>query len=154
MTEVRWLDDAEQHAWRSFLRGQALVLEGINSDVVENSALTLNEYEVLVRLSECEDRRTRMSNLAKDLVHSRSRLTHTVSRLEKAGYVERFPCPDDRRGIICGLTDAGFERLANAAPDHVESVRARMIDRLEREEFLELGRIFAKLVASEESPAT
>lgn len=149
--QARWLDDGEQRAWRSFLRGQATILDAINHDVNEDSDLTLNEYEVLVRLSESEGRRARMSNLASELVHSRSRLTHTVSRLEAAGFVERFPCADDRRGIICALTDAGFAKLEAAAPLHVESVRRRILDVLSREEFLELGRIFAKLVEADEA---
>lgn len=151
MSNVRWLDDAEQRAWRNFLRGQAKVLDAVNHDAVEEADITLNEYEVLVRLSESENRCTRMSTLANDLVHSRSRLTHTVTRLEAAGYVERFPCPEDRRGIVCSLTDAGFAKLEQAAPFHVGSVRRHMVDVLDREEFLELGRIFTKLLDEDET---
>ena len=143
---VEWLSEKEQAAWRSFLTGQALVLDAINQDLSADSGLTLNEYEVLVRLSESPDRQLRMSHLAENLVHSRSRLTHTVKRLEKAGFVSREPCPDDRRGIICKLTDEGFAKLEQTAPQHVDSVRRHLISHLEPEEFLEFGRVLKKLI--------
>ena len=49
--------------------------------------VSLTEYEILVRLSEREGRQMRMAQLADALAHSRSRVTHTVGRLEKAGLV-------------------------------------------------------------------
>ncbi|MDP9806670.1 DNA-binding MarR family transcriptional regulator [Trueperella bonasi] len=143
---VDWLTDKEQVAWRSFLTGQALVLDAINQDLASDSGLTLNEYEVLVRLSESPQRQLRMSHLAENLVHSRSRLTHTVKRLENQGYVYREPCPEDRRGIICKLTDAGFAKLEQTAPQHVESVRRHLISHLKPDEFLEFGRVLKKLI--------
>ncbi len=143
---VEWLNDKQQESWRSFLTGQAIVLDAINQDLISESKLTLNEYEVLVRLSEAPKRQLRMSYLAENLVHSRSRLTHTVKRLEKDGFVTREPCPDDRRGIICKLTDEGFSKLEKAAPGHVASVRENLLDALDEGEFLELGRILGKLI--------
>ncbi|NLW12972.1 MAG: MarR family transcriptional regulator [Trueperella sp.] len=147
---VEWLSEKEQVAWRSFLTGQALVLDVINQDLASDSGLTLNEYEVLVRLSESADRQLRMSHLAENLVHSRSRLTHTVKRLENEGLVLREPCPDDRRGIICKLTDEGFAKLEKTAPRHVESVRRHLISHLEPAEFLEFGRVLKKLIDAQE----
>lgn len=147
---VEWLNENEQTAWRSFLTGQALVLDAINHDLATDSGLTLSEYEVLVRLSESPDRQLRMSHLAENLVHSRSRLTHTVKRLEKEGFVLRAPCSDDRRGIICKLTDDGFAKLEKTAPQHVESVRRHLISHLDAEEFLEFGRVLKKLIDAQE----
>ena len=45
----------------------------------------MTEYEILVRLSETPDHQLRMAQLAESLAHSRSRVTHTVKRLEDAG---------------------------------------------------------------------
>lgn len=145
-TDTAWLDSQEQIAWRSFLRGSAIVLERINRDMVSENGITFNEYEVLVRLSEEPNRQARMSELAKNLVHSRSRLTHTVSRLEKEGYVKRSPCADDRRGIVCELTDEGYAKLETSAPHHVSSVRKHLLDYFTHDEFLEFGRLSAKLL--------
>ena len=35
-------------------------------------------------------------------------MTRTLDRLERAGYVERLPNPEDRRSILIGLTDLGW----------------------------------------------
>ncbi|WP_127132119.1 MarR family winged helix-turn-helix transcriptional regulator [Georgenia sp. SYP-B2076] len=140
---TRWLDADQQHSWRQLLRGSAQLFDDINRDLEERSGLSLSEYEVLVRLTEAEGRTMRMSVLASELVHSRSRLTHTVRRMESAGLVERRTCSDDRRGVNCTLTDAGFDRLVAAAPGHVDSVRARLVDRITPEQMHQLGEIMA-----------
>lgn len=142
----RWLTGPEQVAWRSFIFGATSVLEDL-SQVLESDPsidLTLNEYEILVRLSEKDASRIRMSDLAGEVVHSRSRLTHTVARLEKRGLVERVRCVADGRGREAVLTPDGRALLERAAPLHVESVRAALLDRVGSEDFRTLGRILAK----------
>jgi DNA-binding MarR family transcriptional regulator len=91
-----------------------------------------------------------MSSLAEDLVYSRSRLTHTVRRLEEDGFVERSSTSEDRRGVNARLTDAGYERLKQAAPGHVDAVRLRLVDRLTDEQMLTLGEIMAALLEDDE----
>jgi DNA-binding MarR family transcriptional regulator len=139
---TRWLDADEQQAWRSYLRAVRLVDEELRRGLEEHG-LSHPEYEILVRLSEAPGRTLRMSELAFEVVNSRSRLTHTVSRLERAGWVSRRPCPDDGRGVECHLTDQGLEVLAAAAHTHVAGVREVLVDRLSREEFLALGATMA-----------
>ena len=136
------------------MRAVSLVMEVLNQDIENEKGISLNEYEVLAHLSESPGRTIRMSNLADRLVHSRSRLTHTVRRLEDAGLVKREPCADDRRGVNCILTEKGFEYLVSAAPSHVNSVRRVLVDKLGREDMLELGRLSNILadVASEVKP--
>lgn len=104
------------------------------------------DYEIMVRLSESPQRRMRMSELAQVSLSSRSRLSHQIDRMQKAGHVDRQECSDDRRGYFAVLTDAGYAALVAAAPGHVESVRKRIVDVLTPEEFAELGRISQKLV--------
>jgi DNA-binding MarR family transcriptional regulator len=59
--------------------------------------------------------------------------------MEKAGLVERQHCTDDRRGAFAVLTDQGWDTLVSAAPDHVASVRAHLVDQLTPQEFAALG---------------
>jgi DNA-binding MarR family transcriptional regulator len=61
-------------------------------------------------------------------------VSHAVARLEEAGWVQRIPAPGDRRGQIAELTDAGFERLVEVAPNHAETVRSIMFDPLSQEQ--------------------
>lgn len=145
---TRWLNEQQQVFWRSWLTANMLLPEAFGRDLTASDGLTLADYEILVRLSESEDRQMRMSDLAAVTLSSRSRLSHQIDRMQKAGLVTREPCPDDRRGFFAVLTDVGWEKLVAAAPNHVTSVRRHLVDALTPEEFAELGRISAKLVAN------
>ena len=143
---TRWLSEAEQGSWRSWLAANLLVPDRLGRDLQEQTGLTMADYEILVWLSETPERRLRMSELADLTLSSRSRLSHQIDRMEKAGYVERQECSDDRRGFFAVLTERGWQTLVAAAPYHVESVRRRLMDVLTPEEFAELGRLSQKLV--------
>ena len=141
-TPVHWLDADQQHAWRAYLVGTTLLMERLDRDLREHHDLSLPEYEILVRLSEAEGRRLRMAVLADSLSHSRSRVTHTVTRMERAGLVTRSACTSDGRGVEAVLTDAGYELLEEAAATHVNGVRALLVDRASAEDFAAVGRVF------------
>lgn len=121
--------------------GLTLLTDRLDDDLRRNYGISLTEYEILVRLSEREGRRLRMAQLADALAHSRSRVTHTVARLEKAGLVLRTTSPEDGRGVICGMTEAGWELLGQMAPVHVEGVRRHLVDLVSNEDFAAVGRV-------------
>lgn len=150
-TDVQWLDTEQQRHWRALQRGMLMLNRSLDRDLAASTGLSLNEYEVLVRLSEAPERRIRMSALADDVVHSRSRLTHTVTRMEKRGLVNRCPDDGDRRGVQCRLTDEGYEVLKAAAPHHVDSVRARLVDVLTGQQLKALGDGFTVIAAQIEA---
>lgn len=144
---VQWLSDHEQVVWRSYLDVMRLLMDRLQRQVSEDSGMSLGEYEVLVQLSEASDRQLRMSELADRIVHSRSRLTHTVRRMERRGLVRREPCEEDGRGVLCTLTAQGFTVLVEVAPGHVEAVRAALFDPLTAEDVVALGRAMGKVRA-------
>ncbi|MDF9870070.1 DNA-binding MarR family transcriptional regulator [Streptomyces pratensis] len=98
----------------------------------------MNDYEILVNLSESDDRRMRMSDLAAATLQSKSRLSHQITRMENAGLVRREHCESDRRGLFAVLTDLGGETMRKVAPHHVESVRRHFMDLLSPGELSEL----------------
>jgi len=146
LTAPRWLSEEQQRVWRAYLLGSARLSEKLDDDL-RQFGLDLGEYEILVTLSESPDHRLRMSELADAVHQSRSRLTHTVSRLEKDKLVDRLNCPTDRRGVWAHLTDHGFDRLKTAAPSHVEAVRRNFVEAMSPEDYEALGRAFAAVVA-------
>jgi DNA-binding MarR family transcriptional regulator len=139
--DVPWLTDEEQSVWRAWLDVSRLLNERLQHQLAEDSDLSLAEYEILVQLSETPEQRLRMSELAARVVNSRSRLTHTVSRLEKRGLVGREVCPEDGRGVLCLLTESGLSVLEMAAPGHVRAVRETLFDPLTAREVQELGSV-------------
>ena len=145
---TRWLNDDEQRSWRAWIAATLLLQDRLNRDLQEQHGLTMADYEILVRLSESPERRVRMSDLASLTLSSRSRLSHQIDRMEKAGFVERQACEDDRRGAFAAMTEKGWTTLVAAAPSHVESVRTHLLDPLTPEEFSELGSACAKVADS------
>ncbi|AMD88364.1 MarR family transcriptional regulator [Actinomyces radicidentis] len=134
------------NAWRAFLTASTAVTAKLNHELEAGAGISMHEYEILVRLSEAEEHTLRMSALAENVSHSRSRLTHTVGRLEKAGYVERTACTMDKRGVNCHLTAEGEDFLRTAAPIHLDGVRRHVIDHLDREQLSELTVLLHSLV--------
>jgi DNA-binding MarR family transcriptional regulator len=136
--EPRWLSEDEQRAWRAYLQGSRLIEETLDRDL-QSHGVQLSEYEIISMLSEAPGRRLRMSSLADLVVQSRSRLTHTATRLEKRGWVTREACLADRRGVELVLTPAGWDAVQDMARVHVESVRSNVVDLMSPEMFRALG---------------
>jgi DNA-binding MarR family transcriptional regulator len=151
---TRWLTPEEQLSWRSWLSASILLTDRLSRDMQAEHGLTMADYEILVRLSEAEGRRMRMSDLAELTLSSRSRLSHQVDRMERAGLIERQSCEQDRRGAFAVLTDHGWDTLVAAAPDHVESVRRHLVDQLTPAEFAALGAACRRVAEHLESEPT
>lgn len=140
-----WLDESEARAWRAFISGSQRLIEVLNREMTDAHGVTIDDYRILVLLSEAECGALRMSELADGIVSSRSRLTHQVRRLEQQGVVRRQECPSDRRGVLAVLTDQGRELLAAVAPTHVAGVRKHLVDHLDRGEQELLSTIFTRI---------
>lgn len=145
VVDVRWLDEQQQWAWRRYIEGTSRFLEALGDAHDEALPVTLGEYHLLVQLSEAPEHTMRMSALADFLALSRSRLTHTVNRMEARGLVARRPAPGDRRGVNCVMTDVGHATLVASAPGHVNAVRRLLVDVLTDEELATLGRAMSKV---------
>jgi DNA-binding MarR family transcriptional regulator len=140
-SETRWLDAAQQHNWRAFIVGSTLLMDVLDRELRQAHGVSMAEYEILVRLSETSERTLRMAEIAESMQHSRSRVTHTVSRMEKAGLIRRVAAADDRRGVDAVMTDEGWELLQSAAHTHVTGVRAHFVDVADKADFIAMGRV-------------
>lgn len=128
MAQTRWLDDDEQHAWRSYLRMNRLLESAIARELQTDSRLSLPDFEVLVSLTDVPDAKLRVSALARALQWEKSRLSHQIARMAKRGLVARQECADDGRGAFVVLTPEGRRAIEAAAPPHVETVRELFFD--------------------------
>ena len=99
------------------------------------------EYFVLAMLSEAPKRTLRMSELAAQTNSTPARLSHVVTRLEGRGFVERVPCPGDARATNARLTAAGWRKVREAAPGHMDNVQRNVIDALSADQVHQLSEI-------------
>ena len=143
-TAPKWLTPSQMVAWRTYIIASRQLLAALDADLKEHD-LTLPDYEILALLSDAPDRQMRMSELAKIALLSRSRLSHRMKVMEKAGWLKREPCPVDKRGYFAVMTPKGWKAIVAAAPDHVESVRARFVDHLTRADQQVIAQIFERI---------
>ena len=143
-SQTRWLSPREMKAWRSYIIASRRLLEALENDL-DGHELSMADYEVMAQLSEAPGRRLRMSELADVAMVSKSRLSHRMKVMEKAGWVRRENCPVDKRGAFAVMTEKGWKAIVKAAPDHVDSVRKRFIDNLSTKDQEEIARIFDRI---------
>lgn len=141
VAETRWLDPDERAAWLRLVAVAELLPGVLDAQLRGSAGLTHFEYLVLAMLSEASERTLRMTTLAQRTNATLPRLSHVVRRLEDRGLVERVPCPEDRRVTNARLTDAGWDVVVAAAPGHVDTVRAHVLDPLTREQLGQLRAI-------------
>jgi len=138
------LNPREMKAWRSYIIASRRLLEALDADL-DGHDLSMADYEVLAQLSDAPDRRMRMTELAEIAMLSKSRLSHRMKVMEKAGWVRREVCTEDKRGSFAVMTEKGWRAIVKAAPDHVASVRNRFVDNLNVKDQEELAKIFDRL---------
>ena len=141
----RWLTREEQEAWRAHLATSKLLSRQLDRDL-HPFGLSINDYEILVVLSEAPGHQLRMTDLADATAQSRSRLSHQITRMENSGLVRRDSCPGDKRGLYAVLTDAGLTTIERVAPHHVESVRRHFISLLSDDQLAALREGYAGVI--------
>jgi DNA-binding MarR family transcriptional regulator len=145
MTQVRWLDEREQLAWRGLMAMQAGLSEFIDRRLRTRSGLSTADFEVLAHLSEAPEGRLRPFELGALLRWEKGRLSQHLTRMENRGLVSRERCLTDHRGAVTTITPAGTALIEAAAPKHVSDVREALIDHLTPAELATLTRIAKKV---------
>lgn len=108
--------------------------------------MSMADYSVLSNLAEADERRFRITELAKHMQWSQSRLSHQLRRMEERGLVRRDQVADDARGATVVLTRDGLAGIARATPTHLAGVRRHLIDLLTEEQLQALGDIGETIV--------
>src|SRR5689334_15290334 len=101
-------------AFVALVRAHSAAIRQLNAQLARDHGLTINDYEVLLRLARAPDRRMRRVDLADEVLLTASGITRLLDGLEKAGFVERGSCESDRRVVYAVLTDAGLDKLRDA----------------------------------------
>lgn len=112
--------------WRTLAALHGMLDAELERALQRDHKLSVVEYTVLDALDRQDGWHMRMAQLARAAALSSSAATRLVNRLEERGLLERFLCPDDRRGIYTQVTDAGRQLLTAARPTHDTTLEASL----------------------------
>jgi len=107
---------SQQIAWRTFLSAHALLTKRVDAALLASGCISYDTYDVLITLSEANEHRLRMSELADATFFSNSGISRRVNRLEKEGLLQRERCGSDGRVFYARLTGDGKAALKAAWP--------------------------------------
>jgi DNA-binding MarR family transcriptional regulator len=150
--DVRWLAPEESSTWLALWSLMVWLPVRLDGQLRQDAGLSLAEYLALSQISMAPDRTLRLSDLAVASNMNLSHLSRVVSRLEVSGLVRRTPDPADGRYTLAVLTDAGWAKIVDTAPGHVEAVRRYVFDNLTAEQARSLGAAAARVVEALEPP--
>ena len=134
MPDVRWLDEREAAAWRGLQFMQMRLEAELSRQLAAESSLSLQDYVVLVALTDHPEGRLRAFELARTVGWDKTRLSHHLKRMLERGLVEKQSCPTDRRGYFVAVTEQGRQEIAAVAPGHVATVRRLFLDHVSDDE--------------------
>ncbi|WP_407319105.1 MarR family transcriptional regulator [Isoptericola halotolerans] len=120
----------ELETWAALATVVEWLPAALDAQLQRDAQLTHFEYGVLYALSRAPDLTLRMSVLSGYANSSLSRLSRAVTRLESKGWMRRAPDPADGRSTLAVLTDQGRDKVEQATPGHVHTVRELVLDRL------------------------
>lgn len=126
--------------WRSFLQAHARLVRRLDTELRAAHGISLPEYEALLHLGRSPERRLRMTQLAGQVLLSKSGVTRLVDRLVADGLVERSTCPTDARGAEAVLTSLGLERLRSAAQTHLDGVDRYFVSAVDPDDLAAIDR--------------
>jgi DNA-binding MarR family transcriptional regulator len=132
-------------AFVALIRAHTTVTRQLNAQLSADHGLSINDFEVLLRLARAPDRRLRRVDLAQQVVLTPSGITRLLDGLERQGLVDRASCSVDRRVVYAVITDAGVAKLTEARSTHVPQIEEHFGRRLDPSELASLVGLLAKL---------
>ena len=132
-------------SWVAFLRAHSAITRRLNIDLQHGHGLTLNDYEVLLRLAAAEGGMMRRVDLAGSVLLTASGITRLLDGLERAGFVEKAACESDARVSYAKLTPAGRSKLDEARVTHLAGIDELFTGRFTAEELESLAELLARL---------
>jgi len=147
------MSDSGVEAWAALLRAHAAVLPRIERDL-QRTGLPLTWYDVLLVLNAAPGRRLTMSELGRQVVVSRERVSRVVGELVGEGLVERLANPDDGRSAFASITPEGRRRLRAAAPVYLAAIEQHFARHLQASEVETLRTALGRVTAAERTDTT
>lgn len=136
---------AASEAWRALLIAFTTIRDQLAAEMDESFGIPIENYEILLMLSQAGSGGLRPSEIAAKRRLSRSGATRLVDRLVGEGLVERQECGDDGRGSVVVLTSQGHRTFSRAGRLHLDGIEHHVGSRLTAPESRELQQLLEKL---------
>jgi DNA-binding MarR family transcriptional regulator len=107
--------------WRLFVESSLALVDVLDTELQDAAGIPQRWYDVLVHLEESPNG-IQMTELADQILYSKSGFTRVIDRMEEAGLVSRVRPPNDRRSILVVLTDKGTQTMQNARRHHRDGI--------------------------------
>ncbi len=134
--------DPRERAWVSIQYFGSAMLERVESALKAKGFPGLEWYDVLWGLE--REGPLRQRDLVDHLLSARYSVSRLVDRMEADGLVERRECPDDARGQLVHITEAGLKLRKEMWAVYDPAIQAALSP-LTREEAAALAALMAKL---------
>ena len=139
-------------AWARLMRAQQTALAQIQAKLKAADLPPLEWYDAMLELERAGEAGMRPFELERAMLLPQYSLSRLIDRLEEAGYVERRPHDQDRRGHVLALTKAGRERRRSMWPIYAAAIKSAVGDRLSADEAAALDVLLGKLIAPSAHP--
>jgi DNA-binding MarR family transcriptional regulator len=141
--------DTVIRAWTRLVRSSRIVLGAVEAELKAAGFPPLGWYDALLELSRDQVDGLRPFVLEERLLLAQYNLSRVLDRLEEAGYVERLPHPEDRRGQIVRITTAGRDLVKRMWPAYRAAIARHVGAKLDEDEARDLASLLDRLIAPE-----
>ena len=139
-------------AWAALTAAHALVTEQLSAALTRTCGLSINEFQILLRVDRSPEPGVRLGELCSAVRLTQPSLSRAVARLERHGWLRRAGAPGDGRGVMITMTTAGREVLAQGSAVHTQTISELLLGRLTPDEQELLARALTRVAEGGHSP--
>jgi DNA-binding MarR family transcriptional regulator len=139
-------------AWTRLTAAHARIADRLASALARSCGLSINDFEVLLRLDPVSPPGLRLGELRSAVRLTQPSLSREVARLEDRGWLDRAVVPDDGRGVLVSITADGRDVLRRAVPVHAQTIREFLLDPLTPGELDLLARALGRVADTDGLP--
>ena len=131
--------------WRLFMESSLALVDVLDTELKDTVGIPQRWYDVLVHLEEESPDGIPMTELADQILYSKSGFTRVIDRMEEAGLVSRVRPPNDRRSILVVPTDKGTQTMERARRHHRDGINRHFSEHLTDTDTKALTRALEKI---------
>jgi DNA-binding MarR family transcriptional regulator len=140
--------EAASQAWARLVRVSGALLDAVEAELKAAGFPPLPWYDALLELGRAPDGRLRPFELERQMLLPQYSTSRLIDRLEKAGFVERLGCPEDRRGQHVAITAAGRALRERMWPAYAAAIHRHMGSKIGCDEAQKLAELLGRLSAT------